>query len=212
MNERRQLVAGFAAVSLAALGALGARNARAAPAPRTERKPRIPNVELKTHTGKTVRFYDDLIRGKIVAINMMYALCNANCPPMTHNLVRVQQLLGARVGKDIFMYSISLRPEQDTPDDLAHYAKTFGVKPGWLFLTGAPQDIERLRYALGFFDIDPAVDQQVTRHIGMVRIGNDAYDRWAMAPALAAPEQIASAIRHVDRNRPAMALGPRRNG
>jgi protein SCO1/2 len=36
---------------------------------------RFPNVVLKTHEGKTVRFYDDLLKGKIVLINFMYATC-----------------------------------------------------------------------------------------------------------------------------------------
>jgi protein SCO1 len=121
---------------------------------------------------------------------------------MTFNLVQVQKLLGDRVGRDIFMYSITLRPEQDSVLDLAAYAKAHSVDPGWLFLTGAPADIERLRYALGFYDPDPVVDQEATSHVGMVRIGNDAYQRWGMAPALARPEQILSHVRHLDRSAP----------
>lgn len=201
MFARRHVLAGVGAASVAVLGAAVAMTASNAPA----RRQRFPNVALKTHTGRTVRFYDDLIRGKLVAINMMYALCNATCPPMTSNLVRVQELLGPRVGKDIFMYSISLRPEQDTPQELAHYAKLHRVRPGWLFLTGRPEDVQSVRYALGFYDVDPEVDSQVNRHVGMVRIGNDIFDRWGMAPALAAPEQIVSAIRHVDRSPSASA-------
>lgn len=197
MNTRRHLLAGLGA---AALGMLGTRAASAAPnTTKSAAAQRIPNVALRTHTGATVRFYDDLVRGKIVVINMMYADCEGLCPPMTNNLVRVQKLLGNRVGKDIFMYSITLRPEKDTPQDLADYAEMHGVEPGWTFLTGAPQDVERLRYALGFFDPDPAVDKQAARHVGMVRIGNDAFNRWSMAPALAVPEQIVSSILHVDR-------------
>jgi protein SCO1/2 len=165
----------------------------------------IPNVALKTHTGATVRFYDDLVRDKLVVINMMYAGCNNTCPPMTNNLVQVQQLLHDRVGKDIFMYSITLRPEQDSPQDLAHYAKQYHVQPGWLFLTGAAADIEKLRFALGYYDPDPDVDKQETRHVGMVRIGNDPFQRWGMAPALAAPRQIVSAILHLDRKPPPRA-------
>ncbi len=197
MNTRRHLLAGLGAT---ALGALGTRTASAAPsAAKPLAAQRFPNVPLRTHTGATVRFYDDLVRGKIVVINMMYADCEGLCPPMTNNLVRVQKLLGNRVGKDIFMYSITLRPEKDTPQDLADYAEMHGVEPGWIFLTGAIQDVERLRYALGFFDPDPAVDKQAARHVGMVRIGNDAFNRWSMAPALAVPEQIVSSILHVDR-------------
>lgn len=197
MDTRRQLIAGIAAASLGALSARAATPAMVAP--KAARRQRIPNVELKTHTGRTVRFYDDLIRDKVVAINMMYALCNATCPPITHNLVRVQSLLGARVGQDVFMYSISLRPDQDSPDDLDWYAKIHGVKPGWLFLTGTLENVERVRYALGFYDPDPLADKQAARHVAMLRIGNDKFDRWAMAPAQADPEQIVSSIRHVYR-------------
>jgi protein SCO1 len=162
----------------------------------------IPNVALKTHTGAKVRFYDDLVRDKLVVVNMMYAGCNNTCPPTTHNLVKVQQLLKDRMGRDVFMYSITLRPQHDSPEDLAHYAKLHGVQPGWLFLTGAPRDVEQLRLALGFYDPDAAVDRQEGRHVGMLRIGNDAFRRWGMAPALADPRQIVAAIQHMDRKKP----------
>ena len=52
----------------------------------------FPNVTLYTHEGKAVKFYDDLIHGKVVAINMMYAECEGICPIATSNLVRVQEL------------------------------------------------------------------------------------------------------------------------
>jgi protein SCO1/2 len=162
----------------------------------------LPNVALKTHTGASVRFHDDLVRDKLVVITMMYTGCSNTCPATTQNLVRVQQMLRERVGKDIFMYSITLRPEQDSPGELAHYARLHGVGPGWLFLTGAARDIERLRYALGFYDPDPKIDRQEGRHVGMVRIGNDRFRRWGMAPALAEPRQIVASILHLDRRRP----------
>ena len=204
MNARRLGLAAAGAAALLGTGvALLARpgeKARA-PAPRPAgggSAGRLPNVVLETHTGRKVRFYDDLLQGKLVVINMMYAGCTNTCPPTTHNLLRVQQMLGDRVGKDIFMYSITLKPEQDSARELAAYARSHAVQPGWLFLTGAPEDIEQLRYALGFYDPDPKVDQQEGRHVGMVRIGNDPYRRWGMAPSLADPRQIVSMIRHVD--------------
>jgi protein SCO1/2 len=162
----------------------------------------LPNIALKTHTGAKVRFYDDLVRDKLVVLNMMYAGCSNSCPPMTHNLVKVQQMLKDRIGKDIFMYSLTLRPEQDSAEDLAHFARLHGVQPGWLFLTGLPREVEELRYALGFYDPDPKIDKQDGRHVGMVRIGNDAYRRWGMTPALAEPRQIVAAIQHLDRKPP----------
>ena len=205
MNARRLGLAAAGAAALLGTGVAllarpGEKGRAPAPRPATRGNPDgIPNVVLQTHTGKAVRFYDDLLRDKLVVINMMYAGCTNTCPPTTHNLLRVQQMLGDRVGRDIFMYSITLKPEQDSARELAAYARSHAVQPGWLFLTGAPEDIEQLRYALGFYDPDPKVDQQEGRHVGMVRIGNDPYRRWGMAPSLADPRQIVSMIRHVDR-------------
>jgi protein SCO1/2 len=173
-----------------------------APVASARKRNEIPNVPLKTHEGRSVRFYDDLVRDRLVTLNMMYAGCNRTCPPMTHNLVLVQQLLRHRVGKDIFMYSLTLRPEQDQPEDLKAFAQQHGVQPGWQFLTGAPRHVEELRYALGFYDPDAQVDKQEGRHVGMIRIGNDPYRRWGMAPALADPRQIVAMIMHLDRKPP----------
>ena len=202
MHTRRALVAGLGA---ATLGGLAVRAAAAAPDGARRggaRTPTLPNVPLVTHEGQAVRFYDDLIRGKVVAINMMYADCEGICPLATSNLVRVQALLGARAGRDVFLYSLTLQPELDTPPRLQAYAAMHGVQPGWVFLTGARADLEQLRYRLGFFDLNPVVDGDKATHTGMVRIGNDGYDRWTSASALARPEQIVATINHVDRARP----------
>jgi protein SCO1/2 len=154
----------------------------------------FPNVVLRTHEDKLVRFYDDLLKEKIVVINFMYTACGDICPGMTQNLVEVQRLLGERVGRDIFMYSFTLQPLLDTPELLKAYADTFAVGPGWLFLTGAPGDIELLRRKLGFVDSDPVSDAEFEQHIGIVRFGNEALDRWAGCPALTTPEEIAREI------------------
>lgn len=154
----------------------------------------FPNFLLRTHEGKEVRFYDDLIHGKHVVINMFYADCQGLCPPATANLVKVQELLKDRIGKDIFMYSITLRPEQDTPKALNDYVKMHGVKPGWTYLTGRPADIEVLRRKLGFVDPDPERDKDKANHIGIMRIGNEVTDVWIAHPVLARPGNILKRI------------------
>jgi protein SCO1/2 len=154
----------------------------------------FPNVVLRTQEGKKVRFYDDLIRGKTVVINFMYAECERSCPRTTANLVSVQAALGERVGRDVFMYSITLRPERDTPEELRRYAAVHGAKPGWLFLTGKPRDIELLRRKLGFVDPDPVVDADRSSHIGIIRYGNEPLQRWSACPALSSPAEIVRQI------------------
>jgi len=154
----------------------------------------FPNVRLVTHEGRTVRFYDDVLREKFVVVSFMYARCGATCPVITANLVRVQRLLADRVGRDIFFYSITVRPDTDTPDALRHYAKAHGVGPGWWFLTGTRADVTAIRRRFGAFDPDPALDAESTRHTGIVRYGNEAFERWGACPGEASAAWIARAI------------------
>ncbi len=154
----------------------------------------FPNTIVQTHDGRKLRFYDDIVRGKVVVFNMMYSVCTGICPGNTANLLQVQQALGDRLGKDIFMVSMTLQPEFDTPKALNDYAKSYGIKPGWTFLTGQPKEMDVIRRKLGFFNDDPKIDADLANHTGMVRIGNEALDRWFMMPALSAPRQIARSI------------------
>ena len=153
---------------------------------------RFPNVPLITHRGDNVRFYDDVIRGnKINIINMMYTQCPDVCGGTLVNMARAQALFGERMGRDVFMYSISLDPSHDTPDVLAQHARHLHAGPHWTFLTGEPAHIEQLRRALNYVDADPVVDRDLTAHTGMVRAGNDALDRWVACPGYAPARQLA---------------------
>ena len=158
----------------------------------------FPNFELTTHESKKVHFYDDLIKDKIVVINFMYARCEGICVPITQNLKRVQNLLGKRVGRDIFMYSITLKPEEDSPEKLKHYVQMHKLKPGWTFLTGNPEQIQTLRRKLGFYDGKAKLDKDVTNHIGMIRYGNEPKQWWAMCPGQANAPWIVEAILWMD--------------
>lgn len=157
----------------------------------------FPNVLVDTHEGKKLRFYDDVVHGKIVVFNMMYSVCTGICPSNTANLLRVQEALGDRVGKDVFMVSMTLQPVFDTPDALRDYVKRYNIRAGWTFLTGKPDEMENIRRKLGFFNDDPAIDQKLSNHTGMLRVGNETLDRWFMMPALSQPQQIAHAIRQL---------------
>jgi protein SCO1/2 len=158
----------------------------------------FPNLVLTDQKGRKLKFYDDLVKDKIVIFNMFYAKCEGICSPITRNLVRLQNILGNRVGKDIFMYSFTLKPKEDNVMALKHYAHMHKVKPGWLFLTGAPDDMELLRRKLGYVDPDPEVDKDVSNHIGVIKYGNEPFERWGGCPGMQAPEWIAETLSWVD--------------
>ena len=148
----------------------------------------FPNVPLVTQDGKTVMFYDDLLKDKKVLIDFIFAKCEDGCPLDTANMVRVQKLLGDKVGKEIHMYSITLDPEHDTPAVMKEYAAQYGAGPGWLFLTGTRENIDKIRYKLG--DVGKKEE-----HANAVKVGDIARGQWVRIPLTADPSYIVSEIR-----------------
>ncbi len=148
------------------------------------------NVELVNQDGKTVRFYDDLIKDKVVAINFIYTHCGDSCPAETANLRQVQKLLGDRVGKDIFFYSISIDPKHDTPKALKEYAESFKVGPGWSFLTGSEADVTLLRKTLGLFR-DGVEASKLGEHNTSIMIGNESTGQWIKRSPFDEPKVLA---------------------
>jgi protein SCO1/2 len=143
----------------------------------------FPKVTLTTQDGEDVQFYD-LIKGRIVAIDLIYTNCQYACPLETARLARAQQLLGDRMGRDIFFISISIDPVHDTPAVLKAYAEQYQAGPGWIFLTGKMEDIDVLSKKLGLWT-DPKRSQD--GHEPMLLIGNEATGQWTQTNALDNP-------------------------
>ena len=152
------------------------------------------NVPLVTQDGEQVRFYDDLIKGKIVAVNFIYTSCMFACPLETARLAQVQRILGERVGKDIFFYSVSIDPEHDTPAVLKDYMQEFDVGPGWTFLTGKREDIDLLALRLGMTD-DPSITSgpgpNLDGHTPHLLIGNAKTGQWIRNSSTDNPSMLA---------------------
>lgn len=134
----------------------------------------FPNVPLTTQDGEEMLFFDDLIKDKVVAINFIYTHCPDTCPLETAQLVRVQSIMGDRLGKDVFFYSITIDPARDTPEVLKEYKARFGAK--WTFLTGKKEDIIELRKKLGLY-IAEIQDGSNNHNVSMI-IGNQKTGRW----------------------------------
>lgn len=152
----------------------------------------FPNTVLTTQDGKKVRFYDDLLKGKSVAINIIYTNCVDECPLETARMAEVQRLLGDKMGKDIFFYSISIDPEHDTPKVLNEYAKKFGVGPGWLFLTGNKDDIKVLVKKLGLSRTSDASNKD--GHASSLMVGIEPSGQWMRNSAVDNPRFLATTI------------------
>jgi protein SCO1/2 len=177
--SRQKNIAGLMAVILTCAGIISYLGS--APRARAFDKSRwgsnyFPNVELITQDGKKVKFYDDLLKGKIVVIDLIFTHCVDSCPLETARLAQVQKILGDRVGKDVFFYSITIDPRHDTPQVLKAYSEKYHAKPGWLFLTGKKADIELISKKMGLYtDPDP---NDRDGHTPSVLIGNETTGQW----------------------------------
>lgn len=152
----------------------------------------FPDVVLTTQDGRQVRFYDDLVKGKSVAVNIIYTSCVDECPLETARLAEVQRLLAGRVGRDVHFYSITIDPDRDTPKVLKAYAEKFGVGPGWLFLTGKKQDIRLLTRKLGLSRSSDAFSKD--GHASSLMLGHDPGGQWMRTSAVDNPRFLASTM------------------
>ena len=132
----------------------------------------ILNLPVTTHDGKTLRFYDDLVKGKIVIISFIYTSCTDICPITTARLAQLEDRLGELVGRDVFILSMTVDPEHDTPQRLKSYAEAFGTGPGWSFVTGNPDDIRAINAKFG------ERSKLLSEHRNQIVLGNDLTGEW----------------------------------
>src|SRR5439155_4118433 len=144
---------------------------------------KIPNAQVYDQDGRRISFYNDLIKGRVVAINFIFTTCTTICPPMTATFRRVQQELGAR-GSEARLISVSVDPATDTPERLRDFAAKFKAGPGWTFVTGDKTEIESLLQSLG-----AAVDDK-NDHTPMILVGNDPAGYWTRAYGLSSPAAL----------------------
>jgi len=102
---------------------------------RTTQSYQLPDLALVRDDGTAVRFPADIDDGRPVVLNFIYTTCTAICPMLSQTLAAFQRKLGPDVA-GVHMVSISIDPEQDTPAQLADYAKRYGAGPQWTHYTG----------------------------------------------------------------------------
>ena len=148
---------------------------------------KIPHARVLDQNGKQLDFYNDLIKGRSVAINFVFTTCTAICPSLAATFRRVQQEARTR-GLDVQLISISVDPTVDTPERLQDFAKKFKAEPDWTFVTGDKAEIDSLLQALGVAVVNK------NDHTPMVLIGNEVADQWTRAYGLSSPAKIVDLI------------------
>jgi protein SCO1 len=146
---------------------------------------------LVDSAGRELRFYTDLIEGKVVVINVFFSSCKGSCPVMAATLAKLQDRLADHVGKDLNVISISVDPANDTPGRLNEYASQTHARPGWYFLTGSKANVEIVLRKLGQF-VDHRED-----HSPIMLVGNDRTGLWKKGFGLGKTDEIIELVQSV---------------
>jgi protein SCO1/2 len=149
------------------------------------------DVELLNQNGERMRLYSDLLKDKVVVVNTFFGTCTSVCPPMNRNLEKVQEAFKDRVGKDLYIISISVDPTVDTPPVLKDYAAKFHAIPGRFFLTGKKENVDWALYKLGQY-VEDKNDHQTVIVVGNVRTG-----LWKKAFGMAKADELIGIVRSV---------------
>ena len=153
------------------------------------------DVELINQDGEKMRFYSDVLKGKVVILNTFFTTCISVCPPMNRNLEKIQEALGDRLGKDAFIVSMSVDPVVDTPPRLKDYSRRFHARPGWIFLTGTKENVDWALYKLGQY-VETRDD-----HTTIIIIGNEPKGLWKKAMGLAKADELMTIVEDVINDR-----------
>lgn len=146
------------------------------------------DVELVNQDGETLRLYSDLLQGKVVVINAIFTTCEGVCPVTMGNMVKIQNHLGERLGKDVHLLSLTVDRETDTPAKLKEYARKFKARPGWHFLTGSPENIDLALRKLGLWV------QNKDAHSTVFLIGNVPTGLWKKALGMANAGELLAVV------------------
>ena len=149
---------------------------------------RFADVALLDQDGKVVSLEKDLVSNKIVVMGFIYTSCTTVCPVVSSIMGKVQKQLGARVGTEVQLVSISIDPQRDDPQRLNDYARNFQKGPGWSWLTGSPQSVEATLKGLG------AYSGGFENHSPLILVGAGNNRFWTRYYGLTEPTELARAV------------------
>jgi cytochrome oxidase Cu insertion factor (SCO1/SenC/PrrC family)/cytochrome c2 len=150
----------------------------------------FPNVSLTTETGKKVKFYDDVLKGKVLVVNFMFTKCGDVCPLDTAQLKKVSEILGDKMGKSIFFYSVSVDPANDTPAAMAEFKEKYQIGKGWTFLTGKIEDVTLIQQKFG---LEPA-NGTPRAHSTTIILANEPSGQWIKRSPYENPQMLANLL------------------
>ncbi len=145
--------------------------AKKPPYTRTMEKYEVPDVTMINQNGEKVQLKELLLSDKPVLVDFIYTTCTTICPILSANFTNFQRQPVAKDGT-YRLVSISVDPENDTPEAMKAYLDRYHAKPGWDFLTGSRDDIDQVLVAFN------AKTQTKMDHYPLILIKSPTKDHW----------------------------------
>ena len=127
---------------------------------------KVPEFSLTDQNSRKITNKDML--GKVYLVEFFYSRCPTICPVMNSNMKYIDEQIN---DPDFGIISISIDPNNDTPEVLKNHAKMIGAKsPNWHFLSGDRDYIGKLADMFDIYVGDKEDDSESLNHSGMIAL------------------------------------------
>jgi cytochrome oxidase Cu insertion factor (SCO1/SenC/PrrC family) len=150
------------------------------------------DLEVVDQNGNKLRFYSDVLKGRVVLVSFIFTNCEYACPMQAQKLKQTRAMMVPSIKDEVWYVSISVDPERDTPEAMKNFAKKQGVDESrWIFLTGDKQNLETIIKKLGQYTPD------VEAHTTLMLAGNTITRHWTRVMPMLTPPDIAQKMREL---------------
>ncbi len=149
----------------------------------------VPDLELTNQEGKRGKLVSEYIGTRTVALTFVYTTCSTACPVIDGIFKNLQGRLGADLGDDFALLTLTIDPAIDIPARLKEHTELLGVMPGWDYLTGERETIKQVLKALEVYTAD------IANHPPAVFVVDGRRDRWYRLNGFPSPKLIEQTMR-----------------
>lgn len=146
------------------------------------------DTALTDSNGRPVRLKSDVLGDRLVIMDFVYTSCTTVCPVVSAVLAQVQEKLGARLGREVQLVSVTVDPQRDTPARLKSYAARQGAKAGWSWLTGSPASIAEVLKSAGTYT------PNFENHPVVILVGDPRTGEWTRHYGFADPQDLMARV------------------
>ena len=155
----------------------------------------LSETPLLDQHGRTLKFKSEALGERIAVIGFVYTTCTTVCPVVSAVMAQVQDKLGARLGRDVALVTVTVDPVRDTPARLKEYGAKLGSGAGWTWLTGPKPQVDEVLKVFG------AYTPNFTEHPALVLVGDAKSGKWLRFYGFPTPEQLMAAVNELTAGR-----------